>query len=143
MAQSDVNDITLTADSQQIITSHQAWHYHIIPKSVGTQSIEFFIDERTFESHLESELTILLGKKVILEKTDTAVISKALVKFYRKTSAHSKAHVSKLSVAASSNEFLPNLISEAKEAGSTDIHFESYEDRCRIRIRIDGQLIEK
>jgi general secretion pathway protein E/type IV pilus assembly protein PilB len=35
------------------------------------------------------------------------------------------------------------LIAEAKNLGSSDIHIEVYEERSRVRIRIDGMLIER
>lgn len=33
--------------------------------------------------------------------------------------------------------------SEIFDEYASDIHFEPYEERCRIRLRIDGKLIEK
>ncbi|PHK15531.1 general secretion pathway protein GspE, partial [Nostoc linckia z15] len=40
-------------------------------------------------------------------------------------------------------DFLEKLLSEARSLKSSDIHFEAYEDMARIRLRIDGQLIER
>src|SRR6185503_761685 len=40
-------------------------------------------------------------------------------------------------------DFLPALIAEARQLGSSDIHIECYEEKCRVRIRIDGMLIER
>lgn len=39
--------------------------------------------------------------------------------------------------------FVSALIEEAGSIHSSDIHFEPYEKRCRIRMRIDGKLIER
>ena len=39
--------------------------------------------------------------------------------------------------------FLLNIIYEAKEIGSSDLHFEAFEKKHRVRLRIDGKLIEK
>ena len=36
-----------------------------------------------------------------------------------------------------------NLIQEAKNLKSSDIHIESYENKCRVRIRIDGMMVER
>lgn len=41
------------------------------------------------------------------------------------------------------SNFVNALIEEADSIHSSDIHFESYEKRCRIRMRIDGKLIER
>jgi len=40
-------------------------------------------------------------------------------------------------------DFLPSLIAEAKQLGSSDIHIETFEERARVRIRIDGLLVER
>ena len=42
-----------------------------------------------------------------------------------------------------SEDFLLNLIHEAKQIGSSDIHFEVFEHKNRVRFRIDGKLLEK
>lgn len=39
--------------------------------------------------------------------------------------------------------FLHGLIEEAFQSYASDIHLEIYEDRCRVRFRIDGKLIER
>ncbi|MDR1671287.1 MAG: GspE/PulE family protein, partial [Alistipes sp.] len=39
--------------------------------------------------------------------------------------------------------FLTGLIEEAFDTYASDIHIESYEERCRVRFRIDGKLIER
>ena len=41
------------------------------------------------------------------------------------------------------DDFLVNLIREAKNLKSSDIHVESYEHKCRVRIRIDGMMVER
>lgn len=41
------------------------------------------------------------------------------------------------------NNFVNALIEEADSIHSSDIHFEPYEKKCRIRMRIDGKLIER
>ncbi|MEI3591148.1 MAG: GspE/PulE family protein [Alistipes ihumii] len=48
-----------------------------------------------------------------------------------------------LSRIGSGQGFLTDLIGEAFDEYASDIHFEPYEERCRIRLRIDGKLIEK
>src|SRR5690606_6679297 len=39
--------------------------------------------------------------------------------------------------------FLNDLISEARSLKSSDIHIEIYEEHCRVRIRIDGMMVER
>lgn len=35
------------------------------------------------------------------------------------------------------------MIYEAKQLKSSDIHIETYENRCRVRVRIDGMMVER
>ncbi|MCL4133265.1 UNVERIFIED_CONTAM: hypothetical protein GTU68_032472, partial [Idotea baltica] len=39
--------------------------------------------------------------------------------------------------------FLEKLLFSAKDVGSSDIHFEPYEHKCRVRFRLDGKLKEQ
>ena len=41
------------------------------------------------------------------------------------------------------NDFLEKILIDAKQIGSSDIHFEPYEKRCRVRFRLDGKFIEQ
>jgi len=135
--------IFLPVELQHIITPQQAWHYHIIPKAADDKAfIALYISDEKFHPQLGDELEMLFGKPVRLEKTDASLIQKALGKYYRNTNAN--AHIRQVSAGnIKSDDFLPMLIAEAKSLGSSDIHIEAYEAKCRVRIRIDGLLIER
>ena len=129
--------IELSAEMLQLITPEQAWHYRIVPHSVQNEKLRFYTDSDNL--HISNELELLFGKTIELEITDSATIQKTLGKYYRKQDSKTGT----FNYNQESNEFLKQLISEAKETGSSDIHIETYEERCRIRIRIDGKLIER
>jgi general secretion pathway protein E/type IV pilus assembly protein PilB len=133
----------LTTELQQKLTTEQAWHYHAIPKSADAHTLELYIDELVFSENIAEELEVLLGKKILLEKAASAIVHKTLSKYYLRSergSSHKKAFSSAVK---KQEDFLPALITEAKQLGSSDIHIECYEDRCRVRIRIDGLLVER
>lgn len=135
-----LDHIPLNLDDQQLINSDQAWYFGIIPKLNEKNQITFFVDPEKNRMGLSDELEVLLGKNVILEQSDSTLIKKTLAKYYRKNS-DSNAHRKQINV--KSDEFLHSLVSEARELGSSDIHIEIYDDKCRIRFRIDGMLIER
>ncbi len=137
-----MDHISLTIDLQQVITPEQAWHYNIVPKSVHGATLEFYVDQDKQSNSLLQELEILLGKVVVLEKTESLVIQKTLGKYYRKQNERTDSRRTEVDI-KKADDFLQTLISEAKNLGSSDIHIESYEDKCRVRIRIDGLLIER
>lgn len=131
--------ISLRAEEKQLLSSEQAWHYHIIPKHNDNSQIEFYIDETVSVEKVIEELEMLFDKAVRFEKAPTASIQEALDKFYRKESRASN----KAKRLQTSDDFVSNLISEADFLGCSDIHIESYEEKSRVRFRIDGKLIEK
>ena len=138
---SNLDYISLTLEQQKVINAEQAWHYGIIPKQSDSSSFTFFIDQEKAADNIKGELEILFGKQIVIEKSDSLLIQKTLAKYYRKNEGKSAGANRAINV--KSDDFLPSLISEAKELGSSDIHIEIYDDKCRIRFRIDGMLIER
>src|SRR3990170_495487 len=132
----ETDHISLSIDLQHAITPQQAWHYTIIPKHVdGDKQMTLYVSEEKFHTQLSDELEMLFGKTILLEKASSEVIQKTLGKYYRNTNVHATIkQVSSGNVKA--DDFLPMLISEAKSLGSSDIHIEAYEEKCRVRIRI-------
>ncbi|MBN8696062.1 MAG: type II/IV secretion system protein [Bacteroidetes bacterium] len=139
----ELDYIQLPIDLQHAITPQQAWHYNIIPKNIENgKCIEFYIDENKASTQISDELEILFGENVVLVEKTSAIIQKTLSKYYRNANVLSSVkQIGGGSV--KSDDFLPMLISEAKSLGSSDIHIEVYEEKCRVRIRVDGMLIER
>ena len=128
---------------QQSITAEQAWHYHIIPNEVGENMLTFYIDEESLNGHtVADELELLFGKQIHLIKISSSIIKKTLGKYYRKAERKNGNRTTVLHN-YQAEDFLHQLISEAQAIGSSDIHIEPYEDKSRVRLRIDGKLMEK
>nr|WP_295929048.1 GspE/PulE family protein [uncultured Dyadobacter sp.] len=130
----------MEADIFQVITPHQAWHYRIVPKSQSADFIEFYAEEAGAQTDLVTELEMLLGKKVILSPIPPEVIGRELNSHYRREQT---GKTEEFPSASQGDDFLTVMIREAKGLGSSDIHIESYEERCRIRLRIDGLMVER
>lgn len=121
----------------QLISAEQAYHYRVIPFKVVAEKVYLKTDQNSLEA-LAQELEIVLGKNVAIEKDTPENIAQYLQKNYRKRN--------QIATSASLNyseDFLLNIIYEAKEIGSSDLHFEAFEKYHRVRFRIDGKLIEK
>lgn len=134
-----IKEINISIDLQHLISNDLANHYKILPKNGNDSNIELYIDENYNNNETIDELELLLGKKVLLQPCFSSVVEKALSIYYRKDR---ESKVSK-SLSIDNNDFLENLLYEAKSLKSSDIHFEIYENNARIRFRIDGQLIER
>lgn len=138
-----IKEITLTIKNQQIINSDLAHNYGIVPREVRGSCIDFFVDETKLFDSLTNELELILGKKVELVSTPSDVVQKALSKFYRRSKESTSNVGESKNLELSSQDFLEDLIFEAKAIGSSDIHFEVFKTDARIRFRIDGKLMEK
>lgn len=138
----DVEHIPLTTETMQLVTTKQAWHYRIIPKQNAHDKTELYIDSAVVNGDINDELEMLLGKTVVLHPTESDVIERTLNKFYLRNVANTSMSTD-TAVSPQAEEMVVKLIQEAKSLRSSDIHIETYEDKCRVRIRIDGQLIER
>ena len=112
--------IEISTDIQQLITSEQAWHYFIIPKSAQNGMIELYISEDKFLNGVVDELEMLFGKQVKVTSTDPDVIHKSLGRYYRR--GNNRKENNQISIKGEySQDFLISLINEANSVGSSDI----------------------
>ncbi|MBK7112507.1 MAG: type II/IV secretion system protein [Flavobacteriales bacterium] len=131
--------LELPVDLRNLITAEQAWHYRIIPKARTEGGIVFHAPSDAPTS-LRNELEVVLGLGVELESLDGTVVDRALGTHYRRTGNASK----RIDLSARTAEHvLQDLVHEARELGSSDVHLEVYDGHARVRIRIDGLLVER
>jgi len=124
----------IPAHLTQLISSEQAYQYGIIPIEDDSEVYTFKSNDTS--EQLRQELEIILGKQIVLLDESEANIKQYLASNFRKRDqSHSEAF-------QYSSDFLEKLLATAKHIGSSDIHFEIYEERCRVRLRLDGKLKE-
>lgn len=129
------NTILTDVEALQLLSSEQAFFYNILPKTIKNNTLLIYSDTDNLE--LKKELEVILGQSIEFEIIDTDLLKKSINSKYRKAvSNHEK-------ILSYSDDFLTNIIQEAKEIGSSDIHFEAFETSNRVRFRIDGKLIER
>ena len=121
---------------QQKISSEQAFHYRIVPIAENENGLVFKTDTNSLDSLLE-ELNIVLDTQVSLLPCHAEELENYLSTNYR---INTKRASNKLSY---TTDFLEKILLNAKSLGSSDIHFEPYEQRCRVRFRLDGKLLEQ
>ncbi len=133
-----MNTISFDIDTQlqQLITSEQAFHYRIVPVEKKNGHLIFKTDKEKTEA-LQTELKIVLGKDIKLIPVTSEDLQHYLSTNYRKTTQNTKEELHY------SSDFLEKILLTAKAIGSSDIHFEPYEETCRIRYRLDGKLVEQ
>lgn len=129
--------IIINAELQQAVRSDMAWHYRIIPKSLDENYPVFFIDNEQDLVVIKEELDALFGCSVALIPHDSVEIQQALGRYFRKAGQSNLLNLDR------SIDFVDRIIQDANHLGSSDIHIEIYQEKARVRIRIDGLLIER
>lgn len=124
-------DFNIPAELSQLINSEQAYHYNIIPEHAHNGSLSFKTNNPS--ESLKKELEIVFGKIIILIPETKDNIQQYLEINFRRGSTKQE-HLQY------TNDFLEKLLLTAKEIGSSDIHFEPYEETSRVRFRLDGKL---
>lgn len=126
----------IPVDLQQLIDADLAYHYRIVPSHKEGNQVSFKTDSID-KTVLQSELQVVLGYPLKLIEEEKETIDRLLSTNYRKKSN------TKVSNIHYTNDFLEKIVVTAKEIGSSDIHFEPFEHKARIRLRLDGKLKEQ
>ncbi|MEO8069048.1 MAG: GspE/PulE family protein [Flavobacteriales bacterium] len=120
------------------ITAEQAWHYRVVPRD--EQDGQLILSASKADPSIALELELLLGRSVRLEGAPVEEVDRLLGLHYRRSAQASR----RIDLSARHAEHvLTDLVAEARELGSSDVHLEVYDDHARVRIRIDGQLVER
>ncbi len=127
----------------QQISPQQAWHYLVLPFRETEGKLELYIAENQMKKGIDDELELLLGRPVRLTTMGREEVKNAIAKYYRKPSNSRFSNKKMVFREGDTTNMLTNLIQEAKQLESSDIHFEAGEEKCRIRMRMDGKLTER
>ena len=118
-----------------------AIHYRIIPFEVSNGNLTIYVDDKIHSQERVIELEVLLDKNIVAHPIASSEIEKLLAVYYLDSSTE-KIKSAKV-IQGHSEDFLEEIIMNAINSNSSDIHLEVYEEKGRIRYRIDGMLIER
>jgi general secretion pathway protein E/type IV pilus assembly protein PilB len=128
----------------QRLTSSHAWEYSLVPFEVRGSGVRCFGDEGRDYTQTLLEVEVLWGLTIEVEPIAGVELQKLLGRYYRAEGEKSTDRGGgTMAGIATGQGFLTGLIEEAFDTYASDIHIESYEERCRVRFRIDGKLIER
>src|SRR5690554_4035917 len=125
---------------RQMLTSQQAWFYSVVPYRVKDEVLELYIQEDKNTSEIHEELELLLARSLRFISVQEAEMVSLLSQNYRKGEGHVAVDYDLIN---GKKDFLSFLIAEACALNSSDIHIEVYEEKARVRFRLDGKLLEK
>jgi type IV pilus assembly protein PilB len=124
----------------QIIPHELARQYRVVPIGIESDRWEFLIDESTNSAAAKVELTVLLGVQISLKLEAASEITRLLSTYYLQKEERPKTQT--LTIGAR-EDFVDMIVEDAYSLGSSDIHIERYDEKCRIRFRVDGKLVER
>lgn len=130
--------IHIPAEVLQSVQPDWAEHYRIIPCQQNKDTLICYADKHKPAS--PSELGVILNSSVELTPIESEQIDDLLSKYYRRQSTSNTSVIYKTNT---EEDLLEGLITEAILIGSSDIHIEKYEGRARVRMRVDGRLVER
>jgi len=129
--------LNVRAELRDLITPELAWRYKVVPFESSNEALGLWCTGEGIV--LKQELEVILGKPVVLKAAAEEAIVRALGHHYRRAAVNSGIELK----GKDTDSVLQDLVHEARALGSSDIHIESYDGIARVRIRIDGQLVER
>jgi type IV pilus assembly protein PilB len=131
-------------EATKYISSALAKRYNTIPIK-AENGILHIASDKPLSTQIKGNLTRLTGKHLKLYVSTTSKIRTLLDNIYNSKGEH------KVSIEGTSSEktddtmiikLVDRIIEKAIRDRATDIHFETFKDRLRIRFRVDGLLRE-
>lgn len=131
----DASTYSLETEALQVLTAEESRYYQLLPYRLDGENILYCygIAGQEYADAIK-EITLLFGKTVIVHPLAEEDFTKLLNEYHRQGSQ---------SLTSEVIEDVSILIDEAYRMRASDIHLEPEEQRCRVRFRIDGKLLER
>ncbi len=131
---------TINKNILKNISPDLANRFRLIPHVLNGDILTCFTDR--LDSSNNKQLEIFIGKKIETKVCSSEDLDKLLathypVSFQKKESKQNQKRLS------AQEDFILTLIEEAQLLQSSDIHLEKYDKSCRVRMRINGNLVER
>ncbi|RWU09968.1 GspE/PulE family protein [Pedobacter chitinilyticus] len=133
--------MNIPLDTLHLIHQDMAVHYRVVPKQLQDNVLVVYADEEQVDETLRDELQIMLNYEISFEALPKTEMNRLLATHYLQN--HNEGQNQQLGAIYANDDFLVTLINEAKKLKSSDIHIETFEQKARVRIRIDGMMIER
>ena len=134
-----MDNLNINTEALQVFSAEEAQFYRLLPYGYDDSGALLCLGEegRNYESATE-EIRMLFGKDIRVRSIAQKEISKLLLTSYRTSATASHGHLPK-----DTTEMISFLIEDAHGMRASDIHMEPSEQKCRIRYRVDGKLLER
>ena len=128
----------------RLLTAQEAAEYRLVPFDCGSGTVRCYGEQSRDYAEAVEELEVLYGWQVEVVPIAADDLQRLLLQHYRPgAQTASAAATGRTAEIGQGRQFLFALVGEALRDNASDIHLEPYEQRCRIRMRIDGKLAER
>lgn len=135
-----MKEYVVETEALELLTPREAREFRLIPFEIKGDVLCCYGEEGRDHESTMMEAEILTGKRLQVECLTEEEFARLLGRYYRQDRRERKVLTTMFT---GGKGFLHDLIEEAYREHASDIHLESYEDRCRVRFRIDGKLLER
>ena len=133
----------ISQDIVGLLAKELAMQLRVFPKEIGKDGeLILYRDGAGDAELLADEIQVLTGYVISFVEVDAIEINRMLSQ-YHLGDVSTENNQKEVAVIAASDDFLQVLIEEARRLKSSDIHIETFEKRSRVRVRIDGMMIER
>lgn len=134
-----MDTLKINTEALQVFSAEEAQFYRLLPYGYDDSGVLLCLGEenRDYSAAIE-EIRTLFGKDIRVKAVDRVELSKLLLSSYRTTASAGHGHLPK-----DTTEMISFLIEDAHGMRASDIHMEPAEQKCRIRYRVDGRLLER
>lgn len=127
----------------RLLTAQEAAEYRLVPFAREAGRIRCYGETGHDYTAAAEELEVLYGWQVEVVPIAADDLQRLLLQHYRPGAQTASAAAGRTAEIGQGRQFLFALVGEALRDNASDIHLEPYEQRCRIRMRIDGKLAER
>lgn len=126
----------------QLLTASEVAGYRLVPCSRHGAEVYCYGVSGYDYGQVSEELEVLYGWHLTIKPIPEEEFRHLQAHYYRSGTQQTPSGMPFANI-ASGQGFLMGLIGEALRDNASDIHLEPYENRCRVRLRIDGKLTER
>lgn len=133
----------IPTDVVQLLSAAEVTEYGLIPFERTDDVLRCLCIEGVDCASAVEELSVLNGWRITAQPVEESEFRRIFAQYYHSDAASQQTSARRPAEIDTGPAFLLSLVGEAFGCYASDIHFEPYEERCRIRFRIDGKLIER
>jgi len=131
--------MNINTEALQVFSAEEALFYRLLPYGYDDSGALLCLGEEGMDYDAATEeIRMLFGKDIRVRAVGREELSKLLLTSYRTTATAAHGHLPK-----DTAEMISFLIEDAHGMRASDIHMEPSEQKCRIRYRVDGRLLER